>query len=453
MGVVTLRQGEHAQLILRLGNNLGQAKLRSQGEGLVEGCFSIVRTSGTFAPSIAVRNANGVAVCSNFTSGSKLGVTCTATSSGNYTLEVQSSGSSRSTIGGYQVYMQRLNGVGNATPLSVGSVTQGSLASPIESKTYTFTAAQNDLIRLRLFPTGGTIYPRIRVYNAAGVKQCEEYRFVTALATIESCAITAEGTYSLLVDDNGTSRTGTYDLHFQRLNNPGNATPISVGSVTNGSLERIAAMNAYRFNAEANDQLIVRLVREAGSFNPQIRVYNSNGASICTDYSFGAPVMLEPCAIPATGQYSILIDDRSLAAIGTYKLHLQRRNNPGNPTAIAFNQTRQSAIASSAAFGTFSFEGRVGAQVRLTMLRTSGSFRPQVTVYDSAGLKLCGDYSFNEQLTLNCTLKTDGQHTIIAEDRNNTGVGNYTLTLACLSGSCGPAAALNERVYLPLVRR
>ncbi|MBP1468121.1 PPC domain-containing protein [Candidatus Chloroploca sp. M-50] len=416
----------------------------------------IVRTSGTFEPSIVVRNPNGVAVCERYTFGNKIELDCTATSSGAYSFEVQSSGTNRSTIGGYQVYMQRLNGVGNATPLSIGSFTQGSLAAPIESKTYSFTAAQNDLIRLRLFPTAGTIHPRMRVYNAAGVEQCAVYRVSTSLATIETCAITAAGTYSLLVDDNTTSRTGAYDLHFQRLNNPGNATPLTLGSVTTGNLERVAAMNVYRFDAEANDQVILRLIKEAGAFLPQMTLFDRAGVSICSTYSLRALARIEPCAIPATGQYSLLIEDQRLENTGAYRLHLQRRNNPGNPTAIAFGQSRQSSIASIADFGTFSFEGVAGGQVRLTMLRTNGSFWAQVSVYDPAGLELCTGRSFNpgvEDVTLNCTLKTTGQHTIITEDRNNTGVGDYTLTLACLSGSCSPAAPRNERVYLPLVRR
>ncbi|MFV9504897.1 MAG: hypothetical protein AB4911_10080 [Oscillochloridaceae bacterium umkhey_bin13] len=409
----------------------------------------MLRTSGTLRPQITVRNQNGVVVCTDLTDGALLTLSCTATSSGAYTLEVNSF--TNAATGNYQFYMQRLNGVGNATPLSFGVLVQASLASAIESNTYSFTASQNDLVRLRLYRTSGTMRPQVRVFNAAGVEQCGSYAF-DALITLENCALDEAGDYSVLIDSQASVGPGNYDLHVQRLTNPGAAVPITAGSVITGTLGRVAELDVFQLEAEANDQLILRLVKETGAFRPRLSVLNSNGTNLCSSYSFDVVVTIEPCALPASGTYSILVDDQSLASTGGYRLHVQRRNNPGQANPISFGQTLAGSVRTIADFSTYSFEAKVSDQVQLTMRRTAGAFRPRVTVYNPNGVLVCSTYSFGSEASKTCDLTVDGTHTIIADDQSLAAVGTYTLNLACTSGRCGPAGA-QQSVYLPMVRR
>ena len=125
-------------------------------------------------------------------------------------------------------------------------------------------------------------------------------RTVQSTAEIASCTLTSTGTYTILAYDSysGTN-TGDYYLHLQRLNNPGNATPIDFGQTLSGSIITPAEMDTYTFSASAGDRVLVRMSKASGDLWPGVRIYSPDGTKLCEAYS-SATAEIASCALTST---------------------------------------------------------------------------------------------------------------------------------------------------------
>ncbi len=395
----------------------------------------LLRTSGTYRPRIAIFDVNGNQICGNYSFTEVIAVACAATSSGTFTLRVDDQAGSGT--GNYKVYLQKLNAVGNALPVAFGQIITGTLASAIEGDAFTLEMARDDQAILRLVRTAGNYRPQLRVYNQAGTLVCGNYTVGTPV-NLEPCSITESGTYAILVDNQQLAATGDYALHIQKRNLPGSTTALQFGAPLLGTLNNVAEIDTFTFDAAQNDQILLRLAKVSGTYRPRLRVYDAAGNEVCGTYTFGDPVNIAYCSITTTGQHAVFVDDQSLTVTGDYRLFAQRINNPGNATQIRFGQTVTGDIDAVAMADTYLFTAANANLIKLTMTRTSGSYRPRLTVFDSGGKVICTNYSFNDTIELNnCAITSDGKFTILVDDQTLAGVGNYRLSLECLGEQCG----------------
>lgn len=415
--------------------------------------FRVYRTSGEFSGRLTVRNTANVVVCQvdSFQANPLIQVSCSLTTSGNYTAVIDDEfGAS---VGTYQVYAQRLNNAGNALAITYGTITDGNLSSVIEGDTYSVEANQNDKLILRLYRTVGALSGRMRLFDRAGNIVCQEDAFQGgALVTIEPCIITQSGTFGLIIDDENGTALGDYQLHLQRYRNAGNVLATSYGNPITGTLSTPAEIDGYTYSADANDTLLIRIVRETGSYSPRIRMYDKDGDLVCQADAFqDDPVaQVVACEITDTGTHTLFVDDELLTQTGAYRLQVQRVNNPANATSLAFGQQISGQIEGVASFDTYFIAAESAQTFKLTMTRTVGSFSPRVQVYASSGDVICSADAFQGGATAeiaSCAVTQTGQYTIIVDDENLNGVGDYTLQLSCVAGGC------QQRVYIPLLVR
>jgi hypothetical protein len=179
--------------------------------------------AGDLWEEVRVYGSDGINLCET---GSEI-ASCTLPSTGTYSI-LAYDGFNGTLTGDYYLYLQRLNNPGSPVSIAFGQTLAGSIPTPAEMDTYTFTANAGDKVLVRMSKSSGDIWPEIRVYSPDGIKLCETHSPTTA--EIASCTLTDAGTYIILVDDgfNGTF-TGNYYLYLQRLNYPG--TPVSILSI------------------------------------------------------------------------------------------------------------------------------------------------------------------------------------------------------------------------------
>ncbi|NJM08606.1 hypothetical protein HC891_24095 [Candidatus Gracilibacteria bacterium] len=157
--------------------------------------FRVFRVSGNFSARLVVADPNGTTVCEVVAFGAAplIELACNLTVNGTYSATIDD-GLGTAT-GNYQVYAQRLNGAGNATPLAYGSITEGSLSSVIEGDTYSFSAAQNDKLVVRFVRTVGTMTGRLRIFDGFGTEVCQVVSFrAYFIVTIEPASSTKAAT-------------------------------------------------------------------------------------------------------------------------------------------------------------------------------------------------------------------------------------------------------------------
>ena len=278
----------------------------------------IADTSSDIWPEVRVRDSGGIEQCAAYGTASAEIATCTLPGGGTYSILATDRLSAET--GDYYLYLQRLNNPGSALPITFGQTLPGSILTPAEMDTYTFTASPGDKVLLRIADTSGDIWPEVRVYDPAGAKQCDAYG--TASAEIATCTLPGGGTYSILATDRLSAETGDYYLYLQRLNNPGSALPITFGQTLPGSILTPAQMDTYTFTVTTSDTVGVRMRTVSGDLWPGIRLYGPDGTKLCEDEAASA-AEIAACPLPGSGAYTILaFDSLGGTLTGGYRLYL-----------------------------------------------------------------------------------------------------------------------------------
>jgi hypothetical protein len=112
---------------------------------------------------------------------------------------------------------------------------------------------------------------------------------------------------------------------------------------------------------------------------------------------------------------------------GNYRLYIQRLNNPVGCTPIQFGASPLArSISVAGEVDCYTFAGTVGNQVRVRVIKTSGTLNPLTDLVRPNGTTLCSD-PFGGEFT--CQLDATGTHKILVRDFGGTGTGGYTIRI------------------------
>ena len=411
----------------------------------------VVESSSTHWPGTRVYSPDGTKLCeaNSADSVSTEIASCTLTMSGIHTILAYGS-SSGMIIGDYYIYLQRLNNPGSPVAIDFGQTLPGSIPTPAEMDTYTFSGNAGDKVLVRAGETSDTHWPGVRLYGPDGTKLCEANSTDSVTTEIASCTLTNTGIHTILAYGSSYGGSiGNYYITLQRLNNPGSSASIIFGQTLPGSIPTPARMEFYTFSGNAGDRVLVRMGESSGTLWPGLRVYGPDGTKLCqADSSDSVTTEITSCTLTNTGTHTILAyGSYGYGSFsGNYYIYLQRLNNPGSPVTINFGQTLPGSIPTPAEMDTFTFSGYAGDIVSVMMAETSGTLWPGIRVYAPDGTKLCqkdSTDSASAEIT-SCTLPITGDYAILAYGSYGYGpfIGNYSLTLNKIYW-----------VYLPLVIR
>jgi len=433
--------------------------------------LTMVTTSGNLSPKIQVYAPNGGLVYQGW-NGYCSGVvlesgTISLSAPGTYTVVI--SDCSGSNTGTYNLYAQRTNNPSGGVGLSLGQTQTGTITVPAQANTYTFSANASDVMDFTIVASG-SMSPKIHVYAPNGGLVAENWNGYCSGSVLELDTVTlpSTGTYTVLVDDCSDTNAGGYTIYSQRTNNPSEAQSLPFSEVISGTISSVAQANTYTFNANANDVVDFTLVTTSGTMSPKIHVYAPNGGLVAQDwngYCSGSVLELDSVTLPASGTYTVLVDDCLDTNTGTYDLYAQRTDNPTDGSYLPFGQTQTGTISSIAQANTYVFSANASDVVALTIV-TSGSLSPKIHIYaPNGGIVYQGWNSYCSGSVLETgtvTLPSTGTYTVLVDDCSDTNTGNYTLysqrtnnpsgaTMLPLSqtqtGSIGSVAQSNSYVF------
>jgi hypothetical protein len=187
------------------------------------------RTSNVLQPWVRIYTPNGGLLCQGY--GARLFETvCTLPQAGRYTALVADASDGRLDTGNYSLYFQRLNNPGAAQVLSGRGAVNGVIDEPFKVATYAMSGQVDDQIALSMVRTSNTLQPWIRVYNPSGELLCQGYG--ATRAEIDSCTLSRNGTYTILLSDasNGRIETGGYSLNLDCLRGSCISAPAPFGT-------------------------------------------------------------------------------------------------------------------------------------------------------------------------------------------------------------------------------
>ncbi len=93
-----------------------------------------------------------------------------------------------------------------------------------------------------------------------------------------------------------------------------------------GTINPVLEVDRYVFSGDADDRVLVRMVRTSGDLSPQFRVYHPDGTSLCSSLVTNSALVERDCALDVSGTYSILVSDYGGIQKGAYALSIQRSN-------------------------------------------------------------------------------------------------------------------------------
>ncbi|KAB8145992.1 hypothetical protein F8S13_02635 [Chloroflexia bacterium SDU3-3] len=412
----------------------------------------VAATSSASALRLAVRvyRQDGSALCQDSTYSVVLELESCALAAGQtYTLLVLSF--SNAAMGNYGVVAQRTRAPGNSATLPLGVPVAATLAGMGEVDTYSFSASAQDMLLVRMGTSG--FQPRFRLYGPDGALVCSLYRYGVEVEQ-DNCLLPSTGIYTLLVSVFNQALTGSYGVEVQRVNAPARAVPLLPGVLATGAFTVTGGLGTYAVAATAGDALVVRMGATTAGMRAQVRVFGDDGAKLCDNASSAVIAQAGPCLIPRTGSYTVVVTPWSRVLIGEFGVSFQRLNAPEQAHELYFGRAASAALAHAASLDTWTFHAAGGSTVLLRMGVTSGAARPQISLFDRDGTKLCSNASSYSATTEigRCLLPDDDTYTVVAASQNG-GVGSYALSLACLSDTCGGVVPPEERVFLPLLQR
>jgi hypothetical protein len=217
------------------------------------------------------------------------------------------------------------------------------------------------------------------------------------------------------------------------------STTISFGETASGAISVSGEEDVFTFSAAAGDVVLAQMAATSGNLNPSIRIINGDGDTLCSHESYADPAEIERCELPETGTYTLRAADYDGGDTGNYQIHLQRLNNPGNATSMAFDDTLSGSIGSSADLDAYTFNGASGDLLVARMTNTSGDIMPEVRVYDPDGSLLCQHNSYGSALVTGCGLPADGDYTVLVGDYWGKYTGAYNVYLQKLNDPAGAA--------------
>ena len=291
--------------------------------------------SGSPWPYVHIHKPDGSYLCGavNVTGHYTVDTDCTLPVTGTYTVWANDYGGTGE--GEYYLYMQRANNPGSPVSMNFGDTLAGTILTPAQNDTYTFSGTANDRVLVRLTAAS---YAQILIYNPDGTILCSSDGNTSRQDV--TCTLPATGTYTILAGAGDGLGTGAYHIFLQRLNNPGSASTITYGQILPGTITAPAEMDAFFFSGEAGDLLVARMGTTSAVY-AYLNVYNPDGTKLCGAYTAwnGSKVELD-CTLTSTGIHTILASDHDATDTGDYQVYIQRLNGPGLPVPMNFGPTQ-----------------------------------------------------------------------------------------------------------------
>ena len=191
----------------------------------------------------------------------------------------------------------------------------------------------------------------------------------------DTCSLGPTGNYKLIVRDNSGPNTGNYNIAVRRLDVATGCTALTFGAApTTASIAAAGEMDCFSFTGASLDDIRLRIIENAPGdpVDPRTEFIRPNGTSIC-----GPSNNLErTCILDAAGSHKLLVTDNGGTNTGSYRIQIQRLNNPGGTCPFLTSGAAPTGgnIATSPEMDCFKFATSTANQVlRWKVAETSGS--------------------------------------------------------------------------------
>jgi RHS repeat-associated protein len=447
------------------GLTIGQNALRTFTADEDDRVFLKVESQMTATTRLRHPGGWVIASVTSLSSGPAYIDTKTLDADGEYTLEVDPSGTG---TGNVTLTLHDVAADTTGTITVGGSAVTVTNTSPGQNGTRTFSGTADQRISLNLTSvsvgSSGTCRLKVYVYKPDASTLTSNTCVGSAGAFIDVQTLPTTGTYTVLVDP-VDDKTGSVTLTLYDVAADSTGTITAGGSavtVTNTS----PGQNGTRtFSGAADQRISLNLtsvsVGSSGTCRLKVYIYKPDASTLASNTCVStAGAFIDTQTLPSTGTYSILVDpiDDKTGSV-TLTLYDVPADDTGSMSINGGSVT--TTLSTPGQNGTRTFSGTSSQAVTLTIssvsIGSSSCCSAKVSIKRPNGTNLVTPTSFGTSgKTINTTLDATGTHTILI-DPQDAATGSATLALT--SGASFQATAEPEALLaavtqtIPAARR
>jgi len=208
--------------------------------------------------------------------------------------------------------------------------------------------------------------------------------------------------------------------------------PIDFGNPpTVGTISTAGEVDCYTFEGVSGNVIRVDAEATSGALSPYWQVLESGDVVLC-DWEIIGP---SDCLVSSSGTHKIYVKAFGDVNTGSYRIYVQRLDDPVRCTGVSFGDAPVAgSISAAAQENCYQFSGVDGDIIRLDIAETSGAIATYWQVLDSGGTVVC-DWEIIPPT--DCTLLSNGTHTIMIKDFGGTNTGAYRFYIQRLNSPVG----------------
>ncbi len=422
-------------------------------------------TGGNLDPVLTVLDPNGRAIVSRDDTRGTLEAYEDALliqESGIYTIIVARFGYGLgSTVGEYELTVERIgNSSASGSALRYADTVLNTISNSDPEYFYSFRANEGDIVNIVMERRSGDLDPKLQIVHivegqALVLAENDDAPGVLD-ARIEALIIPATGTYYIIATRFGQEAgpsTGNFILTLEETansglaNTPQTARTIRPGVVVENEITDDNYERFYRFEAQRDDIITIRMEQESGTLDTYITLTNAGLVPLTFDDDSGAGrnSLIQDFIIPANGTYYIIatrFEGEAGTSRGEFTLDMESGGNVfagvlARAQRIDYNLSVTGSIDDVTDEGLFVFFGQEGDVITVTMNRGDGDLDPVLTLLDRASRELIRDDDGGNDLNARIeqyTLPETGIYYIRTERFEGIGEqltsGSYVLVLA-----------------------
>ncbi|MFH1700296.1 MAG: FlgD immunoglobulin-like domain containing protein [Candidatus Zixiibacteriota bacterium] len=221
----------------------------------------------------------------------------------------------------------------------------------------------------------------------------------------------------------------------------------SLGLLKTNTINSSLEIHSYTFSVQDGDNVMVRMARTSGTFQPRIELWGPNSNLLDVSGSGAGFAEIINKKMHQNGYCRLLCYDYDGPGRGGYAFSLQRTNDPVGARRLNFDATIIDTLTSFAQLISYKLTLNKGDAFIIQMVRLSGGITPRLELFFPNGVLLQSRIDPFEAVSIINSVPIAGEYSILASDAQINDTGTFAIILHRLPTDVDNWAELNPMIY------